>query len=1486
MATSSGECSNRQAEAAVEDEHGIEHAKRIVKLILHQITEGDAPSCNFNNDTVQNLASGTNTRSSGYLRRQGSSGSRRTSLFSKQSNANSVEGQTQSEYGDDGGTSLTREEEEDSDNIISSSAFAATTKLSRRLPPRPPSSTMLQKTDELDVSGSHSSLLRGNANVSSYSIGTRLMGTIPLADLCAWTLQSYTSDCDKEGDNHTPRAHNDGNAGDTVVKVLRDDQGFPILENALQSEDIDRMDSLNTGTSWNSESCTFSFDEDIFQEEGEEEKTHHSITSNGIQSTEEKMHDSTTSNGIQSMDHDSKQDYACTTGNTSGQNRMTMFGSEYARILSKSKPASQSSSAHLSASKLMRSSNTVSSKFRSKVSSSVSLAQSNASSAKESVQSAGTMILSLDDCPNSVSTAAITDVIVSSGSDIPPRGYYRAFELGEQTVKNVGPGRKRQRLFLNVKKEPNWDRAVQRPCVTAFCIIHPDRNEFVPPGFSVVRHHRKDAGGNNKSSSKKEKSLSNNTSTLGSSLSPAANINPSGERLFLCYRRSREGNPMTGVVCLRPYQGELIPEGYTVLERTPRNFVANMIADDERPLFLAYRQRLANLECLRPLPLVLSLTQSKVKEMKAYYCTGGTVVSSDVGVGKYHIMDRTTHSLMSTSSAKNRLNLIQSARAESETAVPAWVGLASVHTPSSDNRSLSNTEHSVDESLTSGDHIKTRPFCLLSPGSQGSLISYATSLTSNQSFSHVESVGYSAGTLQKSLDAMHFIPAIECGKTVVRADGATHSDIQSKVAAITPILTSCYTSQGSSSLVAIEGLISMLNKTCFFSQDISESYDDCNANITFARERLTILDLTVQVVCDLATCSARETYFRACVDFVSDAMRLSEGKLNDRTVGYVLRLYLFTFYFGASVPTNYWPFNKELLRSSTDDRLLSDNIEQTIHCGAPQAAAIALKELISLMLTRVGEGLENVQFSTSECAGHEDVSPRIHDQTSLLEISVVENYTQLAMYQIHRSGGSELLWYDMKGSIGEGIFGQYSKSNRGSILSFAILACVVKICSGKVRLISNSEPVPRDVASKFLSFELLLHFIQMWHVARDDMKNNEGVNRAPRRQQHGTMIYAIRRLVIPTLLSNTAAAIEDYRVYRRVLRIVTHLWCNPHYRKQMTIDMAVLIEHFVLKALSLGPQVNGNTDKDGSLPSILHHQLDVLDEIKVWYSSNPEDTLYLYICYDTVGMLPPSYCRIMNKMVEALCTLAEQCGVIISEHGRFTSINGDNGSPRRPSPVSLKDTSSSNIRESAQLLRHKSFDVITAIAKSMLDCASVSPHAGLTKAPVINQIDDEDGLRLTPRLSSVPSFTDENIVDYWKTSIEKRRAPLQSMSMSLSSQTETLLPLRIRHSESDDSSHQSQMQRRQETFNVAFDVIAKKGVKKGVDFLIASRLLNPSPRHIATFLRVHLSSIDSGLLGEYLGEGGVDGADTDFFNLVRFNFARATSFVGMGIEQA
>jgi hypothetical protein len=357
----------------------------------------------------------------------------------------------------------------------------------------------------------------------------------------------------------------------------------------------------------------------------------------------------------------------------------------------------------------------------------------------------------------------------------------------------------------------------------------------------------------------------------------------------------------------------------------------------------------------------------------------------------------------------------------------------------------------------------------------------------------------------------------------------------------------------------------------------------------------------------------------------------------------------------------------------------------------------------------------------------------------------------------------------------------------------------------------------------------------------------------------------------------------------------------------MKVEMSVLIEHFVLKVLSLGPQVHTSSagvsvDESssplGDMPSLLHQQLDVLEEVKLWFSSDPKDALDLYINYETDGMLPPSYCRIMNKMCEALCNLAEQCGAIISEHGRFASINGGNGSPRRPALFTGEnEKANSNVREAAQTMRQKSFDAITAIAKSMMNCASISSHKGLTAVSgLVDSNDDNlssekdtlDGLALSPQLLPAPSFGDENIIDYWRTSIEKRKAPLQSLLLTSSCEIETPPSLRIKNSTSEESlSKQAQVEHTQETFDVAFDLIAtKNSLKKGIDFLIASRLLIPSPRQISTFLRIHMSSINSGLLGDYLGEGGVDGADTDFFNLVRFNFARATSFVGMNIEQA
>jgi len=43
-----------------------------------------------------------------------------------------------------------------------------------------------------------------------------------------------------------------------------------------------------------------------------------------------------------------------------------------------------------------------------------------------------------------------------------------------------------------------------------------------------------------------------------------------------------------------------------------------------------------------------------------YYCIGGTAVPAELG--RFHVMDRATHPLLSPSSVTNRLSLIQASR--------------------------------------------------------------------------------------------------------------------------------------------------------------------------------------------------------------------------------------------------------------------------------------------------------------------------------------------------------------------------------------------------------------------------------------------------------------------------------------------------------------------------------------------------------------------------------------------------------------------------------------------------------------------------------------------------------------------------------------------------------------------------------------------------------------------------------------------------------
>jgi Sec7-like guanine-nucleotide exchange factor len=76
-----------------------------------------------------------------------------------------------------------------------------------------------------------------------------------------------------------------------------------------------------------------------------------------------------------------------------------------------------------------------------------------------------------------------------------------------------------------------------------------------------------------------------------------------------------------------------------------------------------------------------------------------------------------------------------------------------------------------------------------------------------------------------------------------------------------------------------------------------------------------------------------------------------------------------------------------------------------------------------------------------------------------------------------------------------------------------------------------------------------------------------------------------------------------------------------------------------------------------------------------------------------------------------------------------------------------------------------------------------------------------------------------------------------------------------------------------------------QGLKKALNYLMACNFLANSPRDVSNFLRMYQTSLDTVLLGDYLGEGGVGTKEEEYWNLVRYHYVRAVSFESMDVEQ-
>jgi len=164
--------------------------------------------------------------------------------------------------------------------------------------------------------------------------------------------------------------------------------------------------------------------------------------------------------------------------------------------------------------------------------------------------------------------APITDICIIQKGESVPEGYYRLSKTRTNRKADLNYSSGGKHLFLCIKKDVTGSEFP----VTNLIVVYPDREEFVPPGFFVVRHGPK-----------------------------ACNINlgAGAERIYLCYKKDKYGNPITDIQVILPTKGEEIPNSFNLIDRSATDIVADLnAATGASKIMLCYRQLLPRLDCL------------------------------------------------------------------------------------------------------------------------------------------------------------------------------------------------------------------------------------------------------------------------------------------------------------------------------------------------------------------------------------------------------------------------------------------------------------------------------------------------------------------------------------------------------------------------------------------------------------------------------------------------------------------------------------------------------------------------------------------------------------------------------------------------------------------------------------------------------------------------------------------------------------------------
>eukprot|EP00602_Paraphysomonas_sp_CaronLab_P009335 CAMPEP_0185037178 /NCGR_PEP_ID=MMETSP1103-20130426/31197_1 /TAXON_ID=36769 /ORGANISM="Paraphysomonas bandaiensis, Strain Caron Lab Isolate" /LENGTH=1936 /DNA_ID=CAMNT_0027575031 /DNA_START=65 /DNA_END=5872 /DNA_ORIENTATION=- len=1037
----------------------------------------------------------------------------------------------------------------------------------------------------------------------------------------------------------------------------------------------------------------------------------------------------------------------------------------------------------------------------------------------------------------SILNAPITDICLIQRSEIVPEGYYRLARTPSNKKADLNTGSGGTHLYICIKKSVKDDI----PPISSVIVIYPDKKEYVPPGFSVVKRGGKPCN---------------------------INSGTSAERIFMCYKRDASCNPIVDLQIYFPTKNESPPTSFTRLSRSVRNYPVDLNMGTGAPTIgVCYRLDLSGLDCLIP----RDLSRGSYMNLLGV----NTVIDGAMDVASSDDESHPSHPSSCSSALRDaRRKDVMERRISNQSSVDLtedWdyekevsrmsgleeevccSGSASPSPPSEEGSPPSPPVTAVDgrdetaSSLSGEDEVaavrvakRERDRRHMSTGTIGE--------SEFDSPNGDESGNVRRNSLQGPVeqgDPNKDDDSIG-GQSITASviDPNEHRDTMMGLGSQNDLVVTVQDrpiprAQGyflRAVLFGIFGTGELLDTSLSVLKAVIEEgslFEDCFSGRS-PSESMTMLDVTVCALCERLDGCVEVTNNKV-LEVIHLIIKRSKGLLTKFCTQSLFRAVSFVCaacstrsnWVAAGYPTPVQDDGQEIYAFSILRDLIKNVTSRAEHCELDQSLPNVYESCGDIVEVQEDASLYNYNIEHLLSLGEShvivcDLVTEFFDEVmDSVETSRVTEVALLATAKKTSSTLSPSFWIHMN-SISKSLFRNYEVQN-----AFILLAALCKWSWLGIKSGDSGEAAPRHLGNKLLAIEALREYCR---VAGPNLRLSK------------IMGYQVRRLVVSSMFLNIQYSLSEPRIFSKLLKLLSVLWEN--WREHIRLEFPVLCEQLVIKILQ-APTIK--------MPPLFH--IIALREVMKWFEQ-PHMLVEMFVNFDMDGVVVSDW-NIFAHLIRAVCIFAEKSSRPVvpgSGTGPFPSEASSVGS-------SATMFGANCLQVSPRDVKIRALEVAAHITRAIMDATG---HANLIYMDIIANDDNAEGLGggwMARGQDEEDDGDDDSSVSSVKNAVRRKSYSIKNRR-AVNIQGAELLQQAIKIYQE------------------------KESIAKAVKFLISKNFMSDTPHEIASFVRIYKDNFDPTAIGDFLGEGGRNEKEEEYWNLIRYRYTRAVSFVDMEVETA